>query len=160
MEKLNIICIDDQRYILASLRKDLEEFSKYCIINSCESAEEAESLIDDLYFDDEPIALVICDHVMPGKNGVDFLIELTDDARFPTLRKILVTGMATHQDTILAINRAHIDCYIEKPWSKSELTTAVRSLLGQFISQSKMDLENYPSLFNDENIESGFPKVI
>ena len=48
MEKLNIICIDDQREVLATLGKDLEPLETHCEMLSCESAEEAGEVLEEL----------------------------------------------------------------------------------------------------------------
>ena len=43
--KPNIICIDDQREILATLEKDMESFSPYFSLLYCESTREAKEEI-------------------------------------------------------------------------------------------------------------------
>ena len=43
MKKLNILCVDDQREVLAAIKKDLEIFTPAFTINDCESAAEAEA---------------------------------------------------------------------------------------------------------------------
>ena len=44
MKRPKIICVDDQREVLATLKKDLEEFTDLFKIEYCESAEEAYEL--------------------------------------------------------------------------------------------------------------------
>ena len=141
MEKLNIICIDDQREVLTALRRDLVSFQGHCKIVECESADEASEVINDLDDDAEHVAVLICDHVMPGKNGIDFLIEVNQDLRFAKTKKLLLTGMATHQDTIVAINRAQIDRYIEKPWDIQNLTGTVKSLLTLYVIEAGVEYQ-------------------
>lgn len=80
---------------------------------------------------------------MPGQTGVDFLIDLKKDPRFRDTRTILLTGLATHQDTIRAINQAGIDHYIEKPWKSETLTGFVKELLTHFILDKGMGYEPY-----------------
>lgn len=48
MEKLNIICVDDQREVLSAVLQDLEPLSRWINIEDCESADEALDLMDDL----------------------------------------------------------------------------------------------------------------
>lgn len=48
MEKLNIICVDDQREVLSAVLQDLEPLSRWINIEDCESADEALELMDDL----------------------------------------------------------------------------------------------------------------
>ncbi len=139
MAKPNIVCIDDQREVLATIKKDLQFFDQVLTINDCESAAEAEGLLDDLSADGEQVALVICDHIMPGENGVEFLIRLSKDKRFKHTKKMLLTGLATHSDTIKAINEAHVDFYIEKPWDEEEFFNATKRLITQYVIDAGID---------------------
>lgn len=148
MEKLIIICIDDQREVLGTLRKDLNVFSSCCNIVECESANEAEELLEEIHEKEEPLALIICDHIMPGKNGIDLFIEINKDARFPNVKKMLLTGLATQEDTIIAINKAHIDRYVEKPWHLQNLQKTIKLLLAEFISEAGMNKQEYSDIVN------------
>ena len=113
MDKLNLICVDDQREVLRAVLQDLQSFDSWVNIEDCESADEAIELMDELDSDGQMIALVISDHVMPGKTGVELLASIANDTRYIHTRKVLLTGQATHNDTINAINLAGIDHYFE-----------------------------------------------
>ena len=129
MKKPYIICVEDQREVLSTLIKDLETFSKGFNIEGCECAREARELLDTLDASGETVLLIICDHIMPSELGVDLLIALTQDAKYQHLSKILLTGQATHIDTIKAINEANIGNYIAKPWTKTFLINTVKTQL-------------------------------
>ncbi|MDZ7270829.1 MAG: response regulator [candidate division KSB1 bacterium] len=146
MEKLKVLCIDDQREVLAALRKDLEPLSAVCAFVECESAAEAEEVLAEMERTGDHLALIICDHIMPGKNGIDLLAELTQAGRFSETKKLLLTGLATHEDTIYAINEAHIDRYVEKPWDPAQLQQAVRILLSTYLVRSGLDYGPYIEL--------------
>lgn len=139
MEKLNIICVDDQREVLSAVLQDLEPLANWLNIEDCESAYEVLDLMDDLDAQGEHIALIISDHVMPGKTGVDLLTEVAQDSRFRGTKKVLLTGQATHTDTINAINTAGIDGYFEKPWHAKTLVECVRSLVTEYVFEQGMD---------------------
>ncbi|MBL4294303.1 response regulator [Vibrio fluvialis] len=139
MEKLNIICVDDQREVLSAVLQDLEPLATWLNIEDCESAYEVLDLMDDLDAQGEHIALIISDHVMPGKIGVDLLTEVAEDSRFKGTKKVLLTGQATHTDTINAINAAGIDRYFEKPWNAKALVECVRSLVTEYVFERGMD---------------------
>ncbi len=133
MEKLYIICVDDQREVLHNITRDLRILNDWTVIEECESAMEAQELLEDLTTDGLPVALVICDHIMPEISGVEFLSSLEIKNYPPHLKKILLTGQASHKDTIDAINRAHIDYYIEKPWNSEILQDICRKLLTEYL---------------------------
>ncbi len=139
MEKLNIICVDDQREVLSAVLQDLEPLNQWLNIEDCESAAEALELMDELDANGEYVALVISDHVMPEKTGVELLTEISADTRFLFTKKVLLTGQATHTDTINAINSAGINRYFEKPWTTVELIECVRTLVTEFIFDKGLD---------------------
>lgn len=124
-----ILCVDDQRDVLVALKRDLEPLEDKFEIVTSESASEACELLEDFDSQGRFVALAICDHIMPGKNGVRMLSELANDGRFSGMRKLLLTGLASHQDTIEAINSAKIDCYVEKPWKQDDLMSHIKRLL-------------------------------
>jgi len=129
MSKPVILCVDDQREVLSAIRREMSVFEfDYELVES-ESAREAEEVLNELNDANQTVALVICDHIMPGENGVDFLARINHDSRNKNIRKILLTGLASQQDTIKAINEAQIDYYLEKPWNSEELVSIVRKLI-------------------------------
>jgi two-component system, chemotaxis family, chemotaxis protein CheY len=143
MEKIYILLVEDQREVLQAVAKDLEFFEDAFAIEECESAAEAQALMRDIDKKGDRVALIISDHVMPDKSGVDFLIEVNSDDRFRSVRKILLTGLATHQDTIRAINRAAIHKYLEKPWNSEDLIASVRKLVTEYMLEKGIDYEPY-----------------
>lgn len=152
MTKPNILCVDDQREVLAALKKDLAVLNSLFNIIDCESAAEADEVINELDADGEMTPLIICDHIMPGENGVDFLARINEDDRFKNVKRLLLTGLATHQDTIHAINYAHIDLYIEKPWAKDELLSFVKILLTKYLINSGVDYSDYMSFMDQPTL--------
>ncbi len=150
MKKFQIICIDDQREVLAAVQRDLAFFEDVCEINECESAAEAEELLEEFYAEEKPVMVIICDHIMPGENGVDFLARLKEDDRFSNIFTILLTGLATHKDTIDAINKAKINHYIEKPWQKEDLLKKIKMLFTLFILQKGYNFHDYKKYIDQD----------
>ena len=150
MDKLILICVDDQREVLASVARDLKCLTAWVRLEECESSAEALDLLDDLDAEGAPVALVVCDHLMPGGNGVDFLAELAADRRFLKVKKLLLTGQATHKDTIDAVNRARIDHYLEKPWQADTLQGICRRLLSEYLFDIGAYTEAHRTLVDPE----------
>ncbi len=150
MENIVIIIIEDQREVLEAVAKDLSLFEDAFILEECDSADEAEELMEELDSDGDYIGLIISDHIMPGKTGVDFLIEMNDDPRFRDSKKILLTGLATHSDTINAINNAAIDRYIEKPWNADELINYAKALITEYILKKGIPYQAYMKYLDNE----------
>lgn len=152
MDKLYIICVDDQREVLSAVIKDLQPLSKYFLLEECESAEECEDLLEQLDEEGAQVALVISDHIMPGRSGVELLAGLTKDRRFASTKKVLLTGQATHRDTIEAVNAARIDHYFEKPWDPDELLKTGRRLVTEFVLAQRLDYEPYASVLDQATL--------
>ncbi|MGF1636722.1 MAG: response regulator [Cyclobacteriaceae bacterium] len=155
MEKIFIVCIDDQREVLNAIASDLAFFEKELTIEICESASEAWEVIDEIDSEGNYLGMVISDHVMPGKNGVEFLIEINSDRRFANTKKILLTGLATHKDTISAINKARVDAYIEKPWQKVELIQKSKELITQFVLDAGLEYQKFSEILDQATLLEG-----
>jgi two-component system chemotaxis response regulator CheY len=158
MDKLAIIYVDDQREVLNTLSKDLQVFENLITLEECESAQEAMDVIDELDAAGDHVAVIVSDHIMPGKNGVEFLTDIKTDGRFPLTKKMLLTGQATHQDTITAINNAGIEKYIEKPWESEDIVIAVKELLTLYVISAGIDYEKYISVLDLPSILSYLKK--
>jgi len=152
MTKPVILCIDDHREILVALKNALAIFRGYTAIYTCESAEEAEIVLNDIDQKGYYLAIVISDHVLPGKSGVDFLSDIHRDFRFNRTKKLLLTGLATHRETIDAINRADINGYIEKPWSNDELIQRIRVLLTDYVFDAGLDYNDFMPVLDKDTL--------
>jgi len=134
-----ILCVDDQRDVLAAIVRDLQPFAGDFNLQAADSAADARAVIDELAPAGTRFALAICDHVMPGETGVDLLASLRRRADLPGLRRLLLTGLATHEDTIRAINEAAIDRYVAKPWQPEQLVRIVAELVTAFVMEQMPD---------------------
>src|SRR5919205_1341052 len=85
------------------------------------SAEEALQLLAA-----EPYALVIADVMMPGRNGIELLREIT--ARYPDTMVVMVSGIARTQRVLDAVRLGAYD-YILKPCDLHVLSMTVERAL-------------------------------
>ena len=154
MEKINIICVDDQQEVLDSVMRDLRPLGDLIRLEEASSAAECLDLVEQLDEDGEHIAVIISDQVMPGEQGTDLLRKITTDGRFNKTRKVLLTGQATHADTINAINEGGIDNYVEKPWQPEHLLNVVKRLLTLYILDSGIDYRPYMSILDNTTLFS------
>lgn len=152
MSKLYLICIDDQPEVLNALEQDLEAFEELLVVEVCETGKEALDLIEEIDADGNQLAVVISDQVMPALTGVDILTTIEKDGRFPHTQKILLTGLATHEDTIEAINEGGVDNYIQKPWKQEKLIRILKKGLATFVVKSGIDYEPIISILDQETL--------
>lgn len=142
MKNYVILCVDDEREVLDALVADLAPFEKMGFrLEAASSVAEARQVSQAL--GEDQLALVLCDHLMPGELGVDYLVSLSKRHETRRARKVLVTGQAGLQDTIKAVNEAGLDHYVAKPWSAEPLRLVVRRLLTDFV----IDVDEAPQRF-------------
>lgn len=153
-----ILIVEDELEVMDALVKDLEKYESAFPIETANDATEAQQVIDKIIGDGDKIGLVLCDHVLPGKNGVNLLIEMQDLPETAAAKKVLVTGQAGHEDTILAVNKADLDHYIAKPWSREELEETVEQELTDFVIEQEKELLPYMSVLNTEKLSAAIRK--
>ena len=146
--QIYILVIEDELEVMDALIKDLEEFERTFPIESANNAEEAEQVVLNIANSGDEIGLILCDHVLPGKNGVDFLISLESNELFTDSRKVLVTGQAGLEDTIEAINKAHLDHYVAKPWEKETFQKVVVDQLTDFVIEKRYNPLEFMSVLD------------
>ncbi|CAM3947504.1 response regulator [Vibrio neonatus] len=139
MNKLLILCVDDERDVLDSVVRDLQQFGEFCDIEAAESVAEAREVIAEYQAENTPLAMILCDHIMPKETGVNFLIELHNNPKTLSSKKILLTGQADLNDTVNAINHHCLDFYIAKPWHKDELIKTVTAHLTRYVLDTQPD---------------------
>lgn len=152
MNKLMILCIDDEREVLDSVVQDIECFEENFIIEAAQSVAEARSVIDDYRSQDVPLALVLCDHIMPEQTGISFLIELNEQDDTNKTRKVLLTGQAGLNDTVEAVNHSSLDFFIAKPWVGEELRKVVKEQLTHYVIENEKDLMPWVQVLDAEKI--------
>ena len=148
MDKIYVLCVDDQQEVLDSVMRDLRPLTPLIRIEEASSAADCLSLVEEIDEEGGQIAVVISDQVMPGEMGVDLLRKISEDRRFAKTRKILLTGQATHSDTIRAVNEGHIDYYFEKPWKADDLLAVVKRLLTLYVLDSGIDYQPLMSVLD------------
>lgn len=152
METINIICVDDQQEVLDSVMRDLRPLTPLIRLEEASGVEDCLSLMEQIDADGDHVALVISDQVMPGATGTELLARIASDRRFAKTRKVLLTGQATHADTINAINDGHIDNYIEKPWQQEKLQAIVKKLLTLYVLDAGLDHTEYMSVLDQPTL--------
>lgn len=126
-----ILCVDDEQFVLNALNKQLQsKFGDRYEYEFAESAEEAMAVIDDLSAKGYPFVMVISDQIMPGMSGDTFLTEVHN--KFPRPIKIMLTGQASLESAISAINNANLFRYLTKPWSEEDFLLTVEKGLQQY----------------------------
>lgn len=130
MSKPVILCVDDERVVLQSLRTQLQEaFGDTYLYEIAEDANEALDVINELNEEELSIILIVSDWLMPGMNGDEFLIRVHQ--QFPNIITIMLTGQADQVSIERAKEEANLHCCLFKPWSEEELVQTIKSGLAK-----------------------------
>jgi thioredoxin reductase (NADPH) len=119
MAKPVIWTVDDDPDVLRAVERDLRRHygDRYKVI-SADSGLSALEATKQLKLRNEPIALFLVDQRMPRMSGVEFLEKAMEF--YPDAKRALLTAYADTDAAIRAINNAHIDHYLMKPWDPPE----------------------------------------
>ncbi|MEP6489142.1 response regulator [Microcoleus vaginatus GB2-A3] len=130
MPKPVILCVDDERMVLDSLRTQLAaEFGNAYTYEGAEDAEEALEVISELYDEKITLVVIICDWLMPGIKGDELLIRIHQN--YPHVIKIMLTGQADRVAIDRAKKQANLHSCLSKPWLESELLETIKSGLSK-----------------------------
>lgn len=134
MEQKNkpaLLCIDDEQSVLNSLIIQLRDnLGDQYVYEAAMSADEALDVMEDLKNNNTEILVVVSDYIMPGMKGDELLIKIYN--KYPDIIKIMLTGQATLEGVINAINNAKIYRYIAKPWEKNDLIITIQEAIKSF----------------------------
>lgn len=153
MSDIYIICVEDETQVLDVIVRDLSVLEEVFPIEVATSATEARELINEIRQQGGSIGLIICDHVMPGENGVDLLISMQKEEFTRDTRKVLLTGQAGLDATIEAVNKAKLNRYIAKPWEPENLLGVAREELTHYVIRHEKELLPYMGLLNATRIQ-------
>ena len=113
-----VLLLDDEPDIVASINALLALETDYNVLTFTSPLEALQTL------ETTEIDLAIVDYLMPGMNGIEFLIQLKK--KHPYALRIILTAYADKENTIRAINQVGLYKYLEKPWNSEELLLIIR----------------------------------
>jgi DNA-binding NtrC family response regulator len=121
--KNRILLVDDEPNVLSALKRAL--FDESLEIVSVTSAEEALGFMKGEHF-----KVVISDERMIGMQGSEFLAHVRQ--LYPDTIRIMLTGHATLEAAMKAVNEGEIYRFFSKPWNDNDLIFAMRSAIEKF----------------------------
>lgn len=125
MTKPYILCVDDDKSILMSLKAQLNHYlGDQFQFEFAECAEEAWEVIDDLMASGDRIEVIISDWIMPRIKGDEFLISVHN--KYPDIIKLMLTGHAEEDAISRASKQAKLAACLNKPWDIEELIEIIQ----------------------------------
>lgn len=116
-----VLLVDDEPALLDALKQGMA--AEYDV-ETATSAAEAEILIGARRY-----AVLICDHMLPGEAGLDFLVRMRE--LHPEMRRILLTGYMNPELISRSVAVAELSACLIKPVHAAELAETVRAALGK-----------------------------
>ena len=147
-----VILVDDDILVLQSLKDQLQSFMDSNILfETCQSAEEAIEVINDILADGNQVPVVISDYLMGGMTGSEFIVKVHD--RIPRSRNILLTGQADISGVSKAINKGALYRYISKPWDADDMRLTLAEALHAFDMEVTLHRTNDELLMLNHELE-------
>lgn len=136
-----ILCVDDEKFILESLKEQLVfnlkgEFS----IETAESGLDALEILAELAEENQEVGVIISDYIMPGMKGDELLATIHQKS--PKTLKILLTGQADLRAVGETVNKANLYRYLTKPWEANDLALTVKEALLSFTQNQQLTQQN------------------
>ncbi|WP_372774401.1 response regulator [Mangrovibacterium sp.] len=128
MSKNVILCVDDEKIILDSIKAQLKEYyGNSFLYETAESAAEALEIIDEIMVDKDIKLVIITDWFMPVIKGDEFLYLVHQ--KYPLTLNIMLTGHADPESVKRSKKEGNLFRCIRKPWIESELISTIDSCL-------------------------------
>jgi len=111
-----VLVVDDEPPILEAF---VAALSPHFDVSAAASAREADFALRKKTF-----KVVVSDHLMPGGNGMSFLVRAREE--YPQMKRILVTGYMKPEMLMRSVNEAALFRYLLKPVTLGELIKVVQ----------------------------------
>ena len=127
---MHILVIDDDDRLRLLLKQYLSK-NKFKV-STCPNIEKANILLQEFSFD-----IIILDVMMPGKTGIEFLLEKDNNITTPVL---LLTALDQITDKIKGL-KSGADDYLTKPFEPEELLLRINNILKRTTISKKQNIK-------------------
>ena len=127
---MHILVIDDDDRLRLLLKQYLSK-NKFKV-STCPNIEKANILLQEFSFD-----IIILDVMMPGKTGIEFLLEKDNNIKTPIL---LLTALDQITDKIKGL-KSGADAYLTKPFEPEELLLRINNILKRTTISKKQNIK-------------------
>jgi DNA-binding NtrC family response regulator len=121
--KNTILLVDDEANVLSALQRALFE-EPYEVLTATSGEDGLKQLISNR------VKVIISDERMPGMDGSVFLSAVRE--KYPETVRIMLTGHASLESAMKAVNSGEIYRFFTKPWQELDLKMAISSAIEKF----------------------------
>ena len=144
MEQVKILVVDDETRI-RKLVGDFLRKSGYRVIEASDG-----NMALDIYYEQQDIALIILDVMMPKTDGWQVCRELRTYSKVPI---IMLTAKAEERDELLGFELG-VDEYITKPFSPKILVARVEAILRRTLQNDSSEILEMGGILVDQSAHS------
>ncbi|MEC4675323.1 MAG: response regulator [Nitrospirota bacterium] len=119
----SILIVDDEVNVISSLKRALID-EPYEIFTANSGIEGIEVLRNNR------IKVIISDERMPGMSGAEFFSKVKEI--YPDTVRIMLTGHASIESAMKAVNSGEIYRFFKKPWDDIELKLSIHSAMEKY----------------------------
>jgi len=114
MNKKSVLFIDDEKNLLATIKRQLK-IHRYDV-HVASTPEEAFEVLRE-----NNISVIVSDQRMPSISGAELLAQIKK--KYPNAIRLIMSGYTDYETLEKAINQGEIYKFVPKPWNESELLT-------------------------------------
>ena len=123
IKDVNIIILDDEEKICELIKVFLGTMGQFNSIVVANNTLQALQKFQNQRFD-----LLILDHVLPGKLGIEFADTLRKSVKFHNLKILLISGFLQQEDVLRSVDLGIKDILV-KPFTRQQLVGKVAEML-------------------------------
>lgn len=121
-EKLKVLFVDDDSHILQGFKRSMR---KHVEVEVAEGGQAGLAALKE----NGPFAVVVSDQRMPEMDGVHFLEKVSRAS--PSTVRMMLTGEATIEEAIDAVNKGQIFRFLRKPCTAEDLWKGLQAAIAQ-----------------------------
>lgn len=141
-----VLILDDDADVLEVLRQELQadNFEVVCFSDPAAALAQLRA---------QPFAVVLSDHFMPSMDGLEFLRQAADIQH--SASRVLMTGFASVDVTVDAINSGLLFRFITKPWTDEDLRATLHNAVSRHrLIERNAELERKAHALNAQLAEA------
>lgn len=123
MDRSAILLVDDSPSVIAALKRVF--YAEDLDMHSAENGAMGLEILAQI-----PVKVVVSDEMMPGMTGTEFLKKVK--VHYPFVIRMMLTGNASIEAAMRAVNEGEIYRFFSKPWDDVQLLLAVRSAVEKY----------------------------
>ncbi|MEI7673471.1 MAG: PAS domain S-box protein, partial [Deltaproteobacteria bacterium] len=118
-----VLLVDDEPHVLSALTRSLRN-TGYEVLTAGSASEALEIM------DTQKIKVIVSDEMMEGMRGSELLVEV--QKRFPHTLRMLLTGHATLEASMRAVNEGQVYRFLTKPWDEGMLRLSLSAAIDKY----------------------------